>query len=173
MRTQGVGVLSREDAISFGVSGPNLKAANDSSDLRKDEPYLVYDELDFEVPVEPDADSYSRMVTRIREVETSLDLILNQLLPNLPDGDYQIEKFPTRLPVGEAYGRIEGVRGIFGAYVRIDEDKAKTPSRVKIRSPSFAHMYAFKRIIESQETRLADVVVIFGSIDAYTAEFDR
>lgn len=173
LRTQGVGVLSRDDAISLGVSGPNLKAANDSSDLRKDEPYLVYDDLDFEVPVEPDADSYSRMVTRIREVETSLDLILNQLLPNLPDGDYQVEKFPTRLPAGEAYGRIEGVRGIFGAYVRIDEDKAKTPSRVKIRSPSFAHMYAFKHIIESQETRLADVVIIFGSIDAYTAEFDR
>lgn len=173
LRTQGIGMLSREGAIRLGISGPNLKGANDRSDLRKDDPYLVYDTLDFEVPTGSDGDALSRTVARIREIETSLDLILNQLLPNLPDGDFRVEKFPARLPAGEAYGRIEGVRGILAAYVRVEEDKSQTPYRVKIRSPSFNHMFGFKHIVESQETRFADIVAIFGSVDLYLAELDR
>lgn len=172
LRTQDIGVLSREDAIRLGVSGPNLKGAKARADLRKDDPYLVYNTLDFEIPTGPDGDALSRMIARIREIETSLDLILNQLLPNLPEGDFLVKKFPARLPAGEAYGRIEGVRGILGAYVRTEE-KSPMPYRVKIRSPSFNHMYAFKHIVESQETRFADIVAIMGSLDAYTAEFDR
>jgi len=173
LRTQGIGLLSREDAIRLGISGPNLKGADDRSDLRKDDPYLVYDTLDFEVPTGPDGDALSRMVARIREIETSLDLVLNQLLPNLPDGDFRVEKFPARLPAGEAYARIEGVRGILGAYVRVEEDRSQMPYRVKIRTPSFNHMYGFKHIIESQETRFADIVAIYGSLDLYVAEVDR
>ncbi len=180
MRTEGVGQYSAKEALRWGLSGPNIKACGIPMDLRKDQPdpNLAYDMVDWEVPIleHPDhpgeSDAYDRMVQRFNEVKTSVDII-KQLIPQIPDGpiiDPKARAKANRLPEGEAYGRVEGARGITSLWLKTLE-KAQTPYRAKIRGPCFHSYYALKHLVPS--ARFADFIVIFGSLDPYPGWWDR
>lgn len=180
LRTKNVGLFSAEQGLRWGLSGPNIKACGVPMDLRKDkpDPNLAYDLADWEVPTVHNedhpgqSDAYDRMVQRFLEVETSIDII-RQLLPQVPEGpiiDPKARAKANRLPEGEAYGRVEGTRGITTLWLKTTE-KAQTPYRAKIRGPCFASYYALKHLVPS--SRFADFIVIFGSLDPYPGLWDR
>ncbi|MHA1247219.1 MAG: NADH-quinone oxidoreductase subunit D [Candidatus Thorarchaeota archaeon] len=180
MRTRGVALFSVEDALKWGLSGPNVKACGMPMDLRKDwpDPNLAYDLADWEVPVvdNPDhqgmSDAYDRMVQRFLEVENSVNII-RQLLDQIPDGpivDPKARAKANRLPAGEAYGRVEGTRGITTVWLKTTE-KAQTPYRAKIRGPCFASYYSLKHLVPG--STFADFIVVFGSLDPYPGWWDR
>ncbi len=180
MRTKGIALFSYEDALRWGLSGPNIKACGVPMDLRKDWPdlNLAYDLVDWEVPVvdNPDhpgqSDAYDRMVQRFLEVETSINII-RQLLPQIPEGpivDPKARAKTNRLPAGEAYGRVEGTRGVTTVWLKTTE-KAQTPYRAKIRGPCFASYYSLKHLVPG--STFADFIVVFGSLDPYPGWWDR
>ncbi|NWF95871.1 MAG: hypothetical protein HXY34_06980 [Candidatus Thorarchaeota archaeon] len=180
LRTRGVGLLSGREAIRLGLSGPNVKACGIPMDLRKDmpDPNLAYDLVDFEVPTVESkehpgmSDAYDRMVQRFHEVETSVSII-RQLLPHLKPGpviDPKARAKTNRLPEGEAYGRVEGTRGITTVWLKTT-DKAQTPYRAKVRGPCFNSYYSLKHLVPGH--RFADFIVVFGSLDPYPGWWDR
>jgi NADH-quinone oxidoreductase subunit D len=180
LRTQDIGVISAEQALKYGLSGPNIKACGIPMDLRKDDPdpNLAYDLVDWEVPVtESEAhpggsDAYDRMIQRFKEVETSLEII-KQLIPQIPEGpiiDPKARGKTNRLPEGEAYGRVEGTRGVSTVWLKTQE-KAQTPYRAKIRGPCFNSYYSLKHVVPGN--KFADFIVIFGSFDPYPGWWDR
>lgn len=180
MRTEGVARFDTKQALRWGLSGPNIKACGLPMDLRKDypDPNLAYDMADWEVPIveNPDhpgeSDAYDRMVQRFREVKTSVSII-KQLLPQVPEGpivDPKARGKANRLPEGEAYGRVEGTRGVTTLWLKTS-DKAQTPYRAKIRGPCFQSYYSLKHLVPS--ARFADFIVIFGSLDPYPGWWDR
>ena len=173
-RTAHVGVLSPELAVSYGITGPNLRGSGVAFDVRKDEPYLGYEDFDFEVPVGtgehgPVGSCYDRYIVRIREVLQSCRLV-RQAIGKLPAGDVQ-EHVPKRVkpPAGEVYMRTECPRGELGYY--IVSDGSLKPYRVKVKSPCFTVMSAFKEM--SRNAMISDVVAIIGSIDIVLGEIDR
>ncbi|UCE11771.1 MAG: hypothetical protein JSW61_07530 [Candidatus Thorarchaeota archaeon] len=180
VRTQGIGQFTAEQGLKWGLSGPNIKACGVPMDLRKDDPdpSLAYDMCDWEVPTvhnedhPGESDAYDRMVQRFLEVETSLGII-KQLLPQVPDGpiiDPKHRAKANRLPEGEAYGRVEGTRGVTTLWLKT-QDKAQTPWRAKIRGPCFSSYYSLKHLVPS--SKFADFIVIFGSLDPYPGWWDR
>jgi NADH-quinone oxidoreductase subunit D len=180
MRTEGVGRFDVKQALRWGLSGPNIKACGLPMDLRKDypDPNLAYDMADWEVPTveNPDhpgeSDAFDRMVQRFREIKTSVSII-KQLLPQVPEGpivDPKARAKANRLPEGEAYGRVEGTRGVTTLWLKTT-DKAQTPYRAKIRGPCFQSYYSLKHLVPS--ARFADFIVIFGSLDPYPGWWDR
>ncbi|MHA1771528.1 MAG: NADH-quinone oxidoreductase subunit D [Candidatus Thorarchaeota archaeon] len=180
MRTKDVALYDAEQGIKWGLSGPNIKACGVPMDLRKDwpDPNLAYDRVDWEVPVyeNPEhpgqSDAYDRMVQRFMEVENSVNII-KQLLDQIPDGpivDPKARAKVNRLPAGEAYGRVEGTRGITTVWLKT-MDKAKTAWRAKIRGPCFASYYSLKHLVPG--STFADFVVVFGSLDPYPGWWDR
>ncbi len=180
LRTEGVGHYTAKDALKWGLTGPNIKACGIPMDLRKDDPdpNLAYDLIDWEVPVTNnpehpgECDAYDRLIQRFKEIETSLHII-RQLLPLLPEGpiiDPKARAKANRLPEGEAYGRVEGARGITTVWLKTLE-KSQTPYRAKIRGPCFASYYALKHIVPG--SRFADFPAIFGSLDPYPGWWDR
>jgi NADH-quinone oxidoreductase subunit D len=168
-RSKGVGVLSREKAINSSASGPVLRASGVNLDLRKDDPYSVYDRFDFEIPVGTAGDIYDRYLQRIREMRQSVR-ILEQSMSQLPDGPILTE-VPQRLrpPRGEAYGHIEGPKGELGFYLVSDNSIA--PYRCRIRPPALLNLTALKDMVIGW--KLADAIVIFGSLDTVLGEVDR
>ena len=180
-RAQNVGVFSKKEALKLGLSGPNIRACNYPMDLRKDahDPNLVYDKVDWEVPVLESkmhgsgmSDAYDRMIQRFNEVDVSIQIIKG-LLPQVPEGELQDPKTrakTNRLPEGEAYGRVEGSRGISTLWLKT-MDKAQTPWRAKIRGPCFNSYYSLKHLMPG--LRFADFVVVFGSLDPYVGWWDR
>jgi len=170
MRTQGVGRLGAQDAINWGVTGPNLRASGVNVDLRRLDPYDKYDEVDFEPQVwkGPDpGDSYARFICRYNEMRVSCDIIL-QALDKMPaSGPYRSK--PPRRAEGEGYARTEDSRGEALFYVLGDGDDR--PYRVKIRSPIFCSMAATPLMLRGN--KLADVVSILGSIDVCVGEMDK
>lgn len=170
MRTQGVGKLRREDAIDYGVTGPNLRGSGVPVDLRRNDPYETYDEVDFEPQVwrEGDGvgDSYARFKCRFEEMRESCKIIL-QALEKLPSGPYRV-KAPRRAE-GEAFRRTEDSRGEALFYVIGDGDDR--PYRVKIRSPIFCTLAAVPLMMRGE--KLADCVSIMGSIDICVGEIDK
>ncbi len=168
-RTRNVGILKKNTAIKLGATGPVLKACGFKYDIRKDNPYEVYKELDFDVPVYNGCDSYSRSLVRRNEIEESIKII-RQLVKNMPSGNHinKISPFAS-LPQGEVYSRIEGARGEIGFH--IISTGSDMPYRVKIRSPSFTH---FIPVLEDILTgsQIADVPVIYWSLDP-CADMDR
>ena len=173
-RTAHVGVLSPELAVSYGITGPNLRGSGVSFDVRKDEPYLGYEDFDFEVPVGtgehgPVGSCYDRYIVRIREVLQSCRIV-RQAIGKLPAGDVQ-EHVPKRVkpPAGEIYMRTECPRGELGYY--IVSDGSLKPYRIKVKSPCFTVMSAFKEM--SRNAMISDVVAIIGSIDIVLGEIDR
>ncbi|MBD3404759.1 MAG: hypothetical protein GF411_01330 [Candidatus Lokiarchaeota archaeon] len=180
VRTRGIGQFTTNQALRWGLSGPNIRACGVPMDLRKDSPdeNLAYDMVDWEVPTyvnkehPGESDSYDRMVQRFKEIETSVEII-RQLLPLLPEGEIYNPKArgkANRLPEGEAYGRVEGTRGITSLYLRT-MNKSQTPYRAKIRGPCFNSYYSLKHLVPGN--KFADFIVIFGSLDPYPGWWDR
>ena len=168
-RTKGVGILSKEMAINASVSGPVLRGSAVSWDIRKSDPYSVYDRLEFNVPTGTTGDTYDRYRVRIAEMRESLRLI-GQAVEQLPAGK-TINQVPLRFrpPKGEAYAQVESPRGILGCY--LVSDGGETPYRCHFRAPAFLNLSALKTMLVGQ--KLSDAVIIFGSIDISMGEVDR
>jgi len=173
-RTAHIGIMSPEVAISYGVGGPNLRGSGVRWDLRKEEPYCVYDQLDFGIPVGtgehgPVGSAWDRYMVRVREMLESLN-ILRQVIARMPSGDPNAA-MPRRIrpPEGDAYVRTESPRGEIGYY--IVSDGSEKPFRCKGRSPCFTAISALNAI--SQGALLADAVAIVGSLDIVLGEVDR
>ena len=174
-RTAEVGVLTAEKAISYGVTGPNLRASGVRWDLRRNDPYSIYDRFDFGIPLGvethgPLGSSWNRYMVRVWEIEQSMK-ILRQALAALPAGDVQ-EAIPrrVRVPKGEVYVRTETPRGEMGFY--LISDGADKPFRLKCRAPSFSNISAVEAMLDSR-TMIADIVAIVGSIDIVLCDVDR
>ncbi|MEO6488999.1 MAG: NADH-quinone oxidoreductase subunit D, partial [Ferruginibacter sp.] len=139
-RMKGVGILSKEDAISFGCTGPTGRGSGVNCDIRKLYPYEVYDKVKFEEITEAAGDSLARYMVRIREMKQSLSIV-EQLIDNIPEGEFQAKtKAVLKLPKGEFYSRVETARGEFGVF--IVSEGGSTPYRIKFRSPGFSNLSA-------------------------------
>jgi len=174
-RTVEVGVLTAENAISYGVTGPNLRAAGVRWDLRRNDPYSIYDRFDFDIPVGveihgPLGSCWNRYMVRVWEIEQSVK-ILRKALAELPAGDVQ-EAIPKRIrvPKGEVYVRTETPRGEMGFY--LISDGMDKPFRLKCRAPSFSNISAVEAMLDSR-TMIADIVAIVGSVDIVLCDIDR
>ena len=171
VRCRDVGLLSAEEAINFGVTGPMLRASGVPFDLRVDEPYSIYDRFDWEIPLGERGDVYDRYLVRLEEMRQSLSIV-RQALEQLPtSGPIMAEGLPTRLrpPPGEIYQRQEGPRGEYGIYMV--SDGTDKPWRMKVRSPCFHNLGALKHM--TLGSYIADAVIILGSVDIVLGEVDR
>lgn len=166
-RCVGVGVLTRDDAIAYGVVGPVARASGLTQDLRKDAPYAAYDKMEFDVPVATEGDVFARIVVRALEILESCKIV-EQALEGMPSGPFEGELFPA-IPAGEGVARVEAPRGEVMYYV--ESDGTDGPSRVRIRTPTFAIMPSVQRMVMGQT--LADVPLIQASIDPCYSCTDR
>ncbi|TAK12908.1 MAG: NADH-quinone oxidoreductase subunit D [Anaerolineae bacterium] len=168
-RTTGVGVLSPDEAIAYSMAGPVLRASGVPYDVRRADPYGIYEEFDFDVAVRYHGDCYDRYIIRMDEIRESLK-ILQQAVKRIPAGSV-LDKNPynVRVPAGESYGRVEGPKGELGYYI-VSDGKAN-PQRYHVRAPSFVNLTALEKMCVGQ--KIADVVVILGSIDIVLGEVDR
>jgi NADH-quinone oxidoreductase subunit D len=193
-RSVDIGIISAEDAMAWGLTGPMLRASGVAWDLRKAQPYMVYDQLDFDIPIGRNGDCYDRYLVRVEEVRQSLRLI-HQCLDKMPSGPviYREKKIapPTRgemkrsmeslihhfklytegfhVPAGETYTAVEAPKGEFGVY--LVSDGSNRPYRCKIRAPGFPHLQAMEYMCKGH--MLADSVAILGSMDIVFGEIDR
>lgn len=193
-RTKGIGVISREDAIDWGLTGPSLRACGVGLDLRRHNPYSGYETYDFEIPVENDGDVWSRFKVRMRELTESYKIVrqaLERLKPGpvkadapkvvLPDRDdmrkhmdslihhFLIVAEGFNVPPGEVYHAIEASKGEIGVYMK--SNGGPKPERVHFRGPSFVNLSALPIMAEGE--MIADVVAIIGSLDIVLGEIDR
>ncbi|RJP30427.1 MAG: NADH dehydrogenase (quinone) subunit D [Candidatus Omnitrophota bacterium] len=194
LRTEGIGVISGERAVEYGMTGPCLRGSGVDVDLRRDNPYLVYDELDFNVPLGENGDTFDRYLVRMEEMRQSRRII-RQALKKLPGGLIKVEdnkvSFPKRstiensmealihhfllssdgvkAPAGEVYMSIEAPKGELGFYAV--GDGSPYPKRMRIRSPSFVNLSALPEM--SRGHMIADVVAIIGTIDLVLGDCDR
>lgn len=168
-RLKGVGVLSKEDAVNYGVAGPSGRASCWACDLRKTNPYSIYSELDFEQVVLDGCDSFDRYLVRLKEIEQSCK-ILEQLVDNIPEGDY-CAKVPKiiKLPEGHWYQEVEACRGIFGVY--IDSKGEKSPYRMKVNGTCLRLAGVVDHLTRGE--KIADLITIGGSLDYVVPEIDR
>ena len=169
-RTKGVGVITPEEAIAYSLSGPVLRASGVPYDIRRADPYSIYDRFDFDVAVRYHGDVYDRYIIRMDEIRQSLR-ILQQAVDKIPEGPIQSGSNPyqVRVPAGESYGRVEGPKGELGFYI-VSNGKPN-PWRYHVRAPSFINLTALEKMCLGQ--KIADVVVILGSIDIVLGEVDR
>ncbi len=193
-RIDGVGVITKEKAIAMGMSGPNLRAAGLDNDLRRTQPYLVYNELDFNIPVLNDGDCLSRYYVRLNEVKESVKIV-RQCLEKMPVGpihanepkkvlprkeqvytkmeelihDFMLINFGVNPPVGEVYNAIEASKGELGFYIQSRGEGH--PWRLKIRSPSFMNLQSTAMLVEGG--MISDIVVVLGSLDPVMGEADK
>jgi len=168
-RTKGVGILSKEDAISYGVTGPSGRASGFACDVRKHAPYGVYEKADFKEIMGTEGDTFTRYMMRMHEMRESMKII-EQLIDNIPEGDYTAKmKAVIKLPAGEYYQRVEASRGELGVYCISDGNK--TPYRMKFRSPNFSNLSALDHM--SRGVKIADLVAIGGSLDYVIPDIDR
>jgi NADH-quinone oxidoreductase subunit D len=193
-RTKGLGIISREDAIDYGLTGPNLRGSGVDHDLRKAHPYLVYDQLQFDVPIGSVGDCYDRYLVRMEEMRQSVR-ILHQCLDKLPDGPINVPDGKVVLPPknkvlssmeelihqfilvtqgvnappGEVYFGAENPKGELGFY--INSRGGGTPHRLKIRAPSFVNLSILSKLLPGH--MMSDTVAILGSLDFVMGECDR
>jgi len=193
-RTQGVGAFSTDEAIEWGVTGPNLRACGFEWDFRKKQPYSGYDQFEFDIPTAKNGDCYDRAIVRVEEMRQSLRII-GQCVKHMPEGPYQsdhhlatppvkdrtmhdIETLITHflnvswgpvMPVGEALGAIEAAKGNNGYY--LVSDGSTVSYRTRIRTPSFAHIQTLPLLCRGQ--MIPDLVVTLGSLDFVLADVDR
>ncbi|MCJ7535808.1 MAG: NADH-quinone oxidoreductase subunit D [Anaerolineales bacterium] len=170
MRTIGIGVLTAEEAISHSAVGPVMRASGVPYDIRRADPYSIYDRFDFDVAVRYHGDIYDRYLIRLDEIRQSIR-ILEQVIREIPDGPIQEGKpqYQVRVPAGEAYGRVEGPKGELGFYV-VSNGKPN-PWRYHVRAPSFINLTPLG--VMCKNYKIADVVSILGSIDIVLGETDR
>ena len=168
-RMENVGVLTREDAISWAVTGPNGRGSGWACDVRKCAPYSIYSELDFEEVVREEGDSMARFKVRMDEMVQSARIIA-QLVDNIPEGDYCV-KVPKvlKLPVGHWFKMVEGCRGTFGIY--LESDGTTNPYRLKIAPPCLPAAAVVDHITDGQ--KIADLITIGGSLDYIGPDIDR
>ena len=168
-RTKGIGILTKEDAISFGCSGPTARASGVSCDVRKLYPYEIYDKLEFKESVDTGGDSWARYVVRMEEMRQSISII-EQLIDNIPEGDIQAKtKAVLKLPKGEFYSRVETARGELGVY--IVSEGGTMPYRIKFRSPGFSNLSAMETMCKGG--KIGDFVAVMGSVDLVIPDIDR
>ena len=193
-RTVGIGKLTGDEAIAWGLSGPSLRGSGVDYDIRKKEPYSSYEKFDFTVPRRPEGDVYARYVVRLEEMRQSLRIV-QQAMEGIPEGPIKAnaphivlpdrESMKTSIealiyhfkivtegfhpPVGEVYQAIESPRGELGFY--IVSDGSPKPFRCHVRAPSFANLQALPKMVEGR--LIADVVACIGSIDIILGEVDR
>jgi NADH-quinone oxidoreductase subunit C/D len=172
IRSRGVGqgVLTPEDAIRYSATGPLLRASGIPYDIRKAEPYSIYDRFEFDVCTRKNGDIYDRLMVRFDEIRQSIRIV-QQAAKQIPDGPVMSLKpmYQVRVPPGEAYGRVEGPKGELGYYV-VSNGKPN-PWRYHVRAPSFVNLTAFGPMCIGQ--KIADVVGVLGSIDIVLGEVDR
>lgn len=169
-RCEGVGVLTAERAIALSAAGPVLRASGVPYDVRRADPYSIYDRFEFDIPVRYNGDIYDRYLLRLDEMRQSLR-ILQQVLRDIPDGPIMSGKpqYQVRVPAGESYGRVEGPKGELGFYV-VSNGKPN-PWRYHVRAPTFINLTSLAEMCRGQ--KIADVVTILGSIDIVLGEVDR
>jgi NADH:ubiquinone oxidoreductase subunit D/NADH:ubiquinone oxidoreductase subunit C len=169
-RTEGIGVLPPDAAVAYGCTGPLLRGSGVPYDVRRAEPYSAYDEFDWDVVVRNNGDVFDRVLVRFGEMRESLR-ILRQALDRLPDGPIQGGRVRpnTRVPEGEAYGRVEHPKGELGFY--LVSDGGANPYRYHIRTASFVNLGVLGELCRGN--KIADVVAILGSIDITLGEVDR
>jgi NADH-quinone oxidoreductase subunit D len=193
-RTRGTGVIAAEDAIEWGFTGPCLRACGVDYDVRKDHPYLLYDEVDWDVPIGEHGDNFDRYLVRMEEMRQSVRII-EQLVEKIPEGPvliddwrfakpakadvyhsiqgtiahFEIVMYGIQVPAGEAYGYTEGANGELGFYVV--SDGGGRPYKVKVRPPCFAIMQALPDMVRG--SLIADLVPTFDSINMIGGEIDR
>ena len=168
-RTKGVGILSKEDAISYGCTGPVARGSGVNCDIRKIYPYAVYDKLVFDEITETAGDSFARYIVRIKEMHQSIRII-EQLIDNIPAGDFQAKtKAVLKLPKGEFYSRVETARGELGVY--IVSEGATTPYRIKFRSPGFSNLSALNHMASG--SKIGDLMATMGTLDLVIPDIDR
>jgi len=168
-RTRNIGVLSAEEAIDLGVTGPVLRASGVKWDIRKAFPYAAYDKFEFEIPTGRNGDTYDRYLVRMEEMRQSRRIIL-QAIESIPEGPImaRIGKV-LKPPPGEVYHSIEAPKGELGYY--IVSDGSVQPYRLRIRPPSFINLEAFDKMVRGH--LVADVVAIIGTLDIVLGEVDR
>jgi NADH-quinone oxidoreductase subunit D/NADH-quinone oxidoreductase subunit C/D len=168
-RTKGIGILSREDAINYGITGPTARGSNLSCDIRKKHPYSAYPYVKFDEILLDGCDSLSRYKVRIAEMWESMKII-EQLIDNIPEGPYSAKmKAIIKLPPGEYYQRVETSRGELGVYIISDGNK--TPFRMHFRSPNLCNLSALDHV--SRGVKIADLVAIGASFDFVIPDIDR
>lgn len=168
-RTKGVGILPKELAINSSVSGPTLRASGVKWDIRKADPYSVYERFEFDIPTGSVGDCYDRYRVRIEEMRQSVRII-KQAMEQLPQGNV-LNKVPLQLrpPVGEAYAHIEAPKGELGFY--LVSDGSEKPYRFHIRAPSLLNLTILRQMVVGW--KIADVIITLGSIDICLGEVDR
>ena len=169
-RTQDVGTISAEDAIDFGMSGPSLRASGVPLDIRRAEPYLKYDEVDFDVITGEHGDVFDRYHCRVEEMRQSVKIV-EQCMERLESGPIMPERMPRmlRTPPGEVYSRTEAPRGEYGIY--LVSRGGNRPYRLKVRSACLSNLQALRDMVVGNY--VADAVIILGSIDIVLCEVDR
>jgi len=169
-RTLGIGVLPPESAVACGVTGPVLRASNVAYDLRRADPYGIYDRFDFDICTRKHGDAYDRLALRFDEIWESLR-ILTQALERLPEGPVQSHKLTPLLavPAGETYTRIEAPKGELGFY--LVSDGGRNPYRYHVRATSLLNLTPLSAICRG--AKVADLVAILGSLDLTLGEVDR
>ena len=169
VRTKNVGILAKESAINYSTAGPVLRGSGVKWDIRKADPYSVYDRFQFEIPTGAKGDVYDRYRVRIEEMIQSINII-KQAIAQLPQGE--IQNKVTRIlrpPKGEAYGHIEGPKGELGFY--LVSDGSTNPYRLHVRPPSLLNLTPLRELLIG--VKIADAMAIFGSIDICVGEIDR
>ena len=168
-RTREVGILNDERAIDSGVSGPNLRASGVKWDLRKADPYEIYDRVKFDVPIGALGDTYDRYYVRLSEMRESVKII-SQCVEQISDGPIRTETpYFIRPKIGEAYSSVEGPKGELGFYMVSDGSIA--PYRCKVRAPSFINLTPLHEMLLSW--KMGDLIIILGSVDIVLGEVDR
>lgn len=168
-RTERIGYMSREDAISYGVTGPSGRGSGFSCDIRKHFPYSAYDKVKFNEILKTEGDTFARYKVRMEEFYESLSII-EQLIDNIPEGPHTVKMKPIiKLPEGEYYQRVETARGELGVFIISDGNKF--PYRVKFRSPNFSNLFIISKIADG--VKIADLVAISGSLDLVIPDIDR
>ena len=169
-RTRDIGIISGSEAVALGMCGPALRGSGVPRDVRKDEPYAAYDEMEFDVPIGERGDTYDRYLVRLEEFRQSTRII-RQAIEGLPEGPF-IGKVPRLIkpPAGETYHAIESPKGEIGFFI-VSDGRSTNPYRFTVRSPSFCNLQALPRLIRGH--LVADVVALIGSIDIVLGEVDR
>ena len=169
-RCEGVGVLTPEEVIAYAAAGPVMRASGVPYDVRRADPYGIYDRFDFDVAIRYHGDVYDRYLIRLDEIYQSIR-ILQQAVGDIPEGPVLAGRpvYQVRVPAGESYGRVEGPKGELGFYI-VSNGKPN-PWRYHIRAPSFINLTAMEQMCLGH--KVADVVVVLGSIDIVLGETDR